>query len=91
MGDAMIRSKGSFVRVLGKSVVEGYSKRDSDWPYSEAEDDAQVYMEFICRLDKKGREVALPCSPYGEGVFNSRLFSIRGPEQVLQQSRQILR
>lgn len=67
MGDAMIRSKGSFVRVLGKSVVEGYSKQDSDfWPYSEAEDDAQVYMEFICRLDKKGREVALPCSPYGE-------------------------
>jgi len=66
MNDAMFKKDGFFVRVLGKSVVEGYSKQDSDfWPYNEAEDAAPSYMEFICGLDQKGRGISLPCNPHG--------------------------
>jgi hypothetical protein len=74
MGDAMFKKDGAFVRVLGKSVVEGYSKQDSDfWPYNEA-DDAPSYLEFICGLDQKGRETSLPCNPHGGGYLTPVYF-----------------
>jgi hypothetical protein len=67
MGDAMFKKNGSVVRVLGKLVIKGYSKEDSDfWPYNDTEEDEPTYMEFVYDIDEKGREIGLPCKPYGD-------------------------
>ncbi len=58
--------KGSFVRVLGKALVDGFAKAESDfWPYNEKSESKRKYMEFITGLDEKGRETKQPCLPYG--------------------------
>lgn len=69
LGDIDFR-KGSFVRVLGKTLVEGFSKADSGfWPYNEESQPKRTYMEFITGLDEKGREISQPCLPYGDNYL----------------------
>lgn len=66
MGDGMFRDS-SFVRVLGKKLISGYAKEDSDyWPYNEHKRNNQKYIEFIVGIDSRGKEVTLPCYPYGD-------------------------
>ncbi|MGA2218402.1 MAG: hypothetical protein ABSG51_09975 [Terracidiphilus sp.] len=69
MADNSLR-KGSLVRVLGKKLIEGYSKEDSDfWPYNEIEDTDRTFLEFIVGLDERGREVSLPCHSDGDNYL----------------------
>lgn len=60
--------KESFVRVHGKKLIAGFAKKDSDfWPYNEAhKEEEKNYPPFIVGLDERGKEVTVPCLPYGD-------------------------
>jgi hypothetical protein len=59
---------GSFIRVLGKTLISGFAKEDSDfWPYNESKnDDENDYPYFIVGVNNKGKEVRTRCLPYGD-------------------------
>ena len=59
---------GSFNRILGKKLIQGFAKEDSGfWPFSESKkDDVNNYPYFIVGVDDKGQEVSARCLPDGE-------------------------
>jgi hypothetical protein len=63
IADGMVDS--SFIRILGKKLIRGFDKKDSDvWPYNERREEPATYMEFIVGTDDRGKEKKLPCDPH---------------------------
>ena len=57
-------SPGSIVRILGKKLVIGFDKEDSDFPpYNKKEQ--KTFPEFIIGIDDRGKEIRSSCDPHG--------------------------
>jgi hypothetical protein len=66
---------GSFARILGKKLIPGVPREQSEfWPYVDEDSDDKKYMDFITGLDKSGKEIAEPCVPHGDGYLTSVCF-----------------
>lgn len=63
IADDLMRN-GFFIRILGKKLIKGFSKKDSGiWPYKKEE--SGPFTEFIIGVDDHGKEITLPCDPHG--------------------------
>lgn len=57
---------GSFVRIHGKRLIQGFDKKDSGfWPFGDSEDEEKEYTEFIVGIDGNGSELFASSDPHG--------------------------
>ncbi|MHB8485164.1 MAG: hypothetical protein ACYDCM_05430 [Candidatus Acidiferrales bacterium] len=57
---------GSFVRIHGNKLIQGFEKKDSGfWPFNECDDEEKEYTKFIVGVDDKGKELLASSDPHG--------------------------